>query len=584
MANQDAAEQVKEVLRQIIKYRFWISISVAALLAVGAYFVGRTPVRVAYDKEKKAIETAEKEVKKYGSPNIPTPAYEPIIKEKTEIVAKDVNVAWRTLYNRQAPLLTWPDTVQERFQKWGRAWPTDIDPARVLMAIDEYVIAYPSYVDLVYSVFHPFNYETGEGIVAAPPKEVLLRPTPFQSDVTTYDMGKVWASQERLWVQRTVLEVVAQVNKNAKNWDTAIVRQIDALEVANPIAQDQRSLAKGETLTESPKILAPGQEAAEEAAASEGPAGGGMMGRRGGREGGMPGMGGGMMGGGAAVGAGSQYDENVRYIAPPNEQNQYKNLPIMMSILIDQDHIQNFLVELENSPMSISVKDIDLQRPSSRVVKPEKGSQLASGMGMMGMGMMGREGGMFGRGMAMGGMGGGREGMVGFGGMAGRGMMGGMMGREGMMGGRGMGMGAATPKRSGTDNRGVDAKDKRKKVDEALENAKVASNFDPYFDIVQLTIFGQARFFSAPPAEEAPPETTPESPADAEPKAAAAPAGAAASAPAGAAGSAPVGAAAAAPAKTEAAPAAAKPAAAPATPAPAKPAAPAPAAPPAKKG
>ena len=27
------------------------------------------------------------------------------------MVVKDTNVAWRTLYDRQAPLLTWPDEV-----------------------------------------------------------------------------------------------------------------------------------------------------------------------------------------------------------------------------------------------------------------------------------------------------------------------------------------------------------------------------------------------------------------------------------------------------------------------------------------
>ena len=34
-----------------------------------------------------------------------------------------------------------------------------------------------------------------------------------------------------------------------------------------------------------------------------------------------------------------------------------------MTVLIDQDHVQDFLIELENSPMSIQVKDFELQRP-----------------------------------------------------------------------------------------------------------------------------------------------------------------------------------------------------------------------------
>ena len=53
-----------------------------------------------------------------------------------------------------------------------------------------------------------------------------------------------------------------------------------------------------------------------------------------------------------------------------------------MSVLIDQDHIQDFLVELENSPMSIQVMDFELQRPRARVTKPEKGADAATSAAM----------------------------------------------------------------------------------------------------------------------------------------------------------------------------------------------------------
>ena len=125
MAQQDAMEQVKEVVRQIIKYRFWISVGVAALFGLIAYAVGSGPVRDAFKKESDAIKGAESTVKQYSSPGFPTKDYEPIVVEKTGVLKNDVDAAWRTLYNRQAPLLTWPETVQERFRKWGRAWPAD---------------------------------------------------------------------------------------------------------------------------------------------------------------------------------------------------------------------------------------------------------------------------------------------------------------------------------------------------------------------------------------------------------------------------------------------------------------------------
>ena len=81
--------------------------------------------------------------------------------------------------------------------------------------------------------------------MAAPPEAILLKPAPFTIE-NPPELGKVWAAQERLWVQRTLLQVIAEVNKNAKDWDAAIIKQINNLEVGNPAAQDQISIAKGE--------------------------------------------------------------------------------------------------------------------------------------------------------------------------------------------------------------------------------------------------------------------------------------------------------------------------------------------------
>ena len=428
------------------------------------------------------------------SPGIPTKDYEPIVVEKTGVLTGDVNAAWRALYDRQAPLLTWPDTVQERFRKWGRKWPEDVDAGKVTLAQIDYIAAYNDYVDMVYKVFNPFDYETGEGIVVAAPKEALLRPAVF-SDEKVPGLGKIWAAQERLWIQRTLLEVVKEVNKNAKNWDSAIIREIETMEVGSPVAQDQRSLAKNEELEESKNILAPGEteETADSASAPGGGAGSSsMMSGMSGRGAMMRGMGGGMMGGAGAA----QDPQTIYYVKGENDQ-QFRKLPIMMSVLIDQDRVQDFLVELENSPMSIQVMDFDLQRPTARVTKPEKGAtQFGGMMGQMGMGQMG---GMMGS-MMMGNQR--MRGMAGFGGMSG--MMAGaqaqmMSGRMGMMGGVG---GGTTAARKGTDVRKINRAEDRKKQEELASKSKGPSFFDPYFDIVQVTVYGQARFFQSPPPQD----------------------------------------------------------------------------------
>jgi hypothetical protein len=170
----------------------------------------------------------------------------------------------------------------------------------------------------------------------------------------------------------------------------------------------------------------------------------------------------------------------------------------MLSVLIDQDHIQDLLVELENSPMSIQVMDFELQRPSSRVVKPEKGAMASfSGYGesMMGGLMRGRMGGM--------GM------MSGYGGMmSGYGAMMSKMSQQyalqGMgrgMGMGGMGMGPAAAARKGTDKRATNRGEVRKEETKAVVTAKGPSLFDPYFDIVEVKVYGQARFYNPPPAD-----------------------------------------------------------------------------------
>jgi hypothetical protein len=494
-SQQEAMEQAKEFLRQVIKYRFWISITIAALFATIAYTVGSKPVRDATAKEVSTITAAEKEVKQYNNTSTPNAQYKPIVEEKTAVLTTDVNSAWKTLFDRQAPLLTWPEPVQERFRKWGRKWPEDEDKGRVLFAIIEYMEAYPEYVTMVYKCFKPYDFETGEGIVVAAPKEVLLRPSVFQTEKPP-DLGKVWSAQERLWIQRTLLEVVAQVNKNAKTWDTAIIKQIGALEVGNSTAQDQRSLAKNEQLTEAEDIYPPGEEKAADEPAGGGAGGGAggasgiaaMMGRRG-----MGGMGG-MTGGG---GAAPQDAGNVYYVKPENDKGQYKILPVLLTVLIDQDRIQDLLIELENSPMSIQVMDFELARPHSKVAKPEKGTTpfggFAGGMDSMMSSMMMR-----------GGMG---RGMSGYGGRASE-MMGNMsammMQGMGRMGGGYGGMGGApVAERKGTDKRNVDSKKQRTKKEEEALKARGPTLFDPYFDIVEVTVYGQARFFNTPPAQPA---------------------------------------------------------------------------------
>ena len=268
--------------------------------------------------------------------------------------------------------------------------------------------------------------------------ESLLQTVEFDpNDLPT--ISEVWQYQENLWVRRSILEVIAEVNKKAgaSDWESAPIKRINELDVGTMSAVDHRTTAKGVELKEPEEVTQGGQSLTpEEPAAPAGGMGGmeGMMGMES-MMAGYGGMGGGMAGGAAGSG------EPVKFIQPEGAE-LFRDYPAFVSVLIDQSSIQNFLVEFENSPMSMRVLEANWVRPSSRVQPPVKGQGFGGyGAGMFGrgsggglMGMEGMMGSMMGYGGEMGGYGGMMGGRGGMGSM--EGMMEGMMGYGGM-GGRG---------------------------------------------------------------------------------------------------------------------------------------------------
>ncbi len=194
---------IKDITRQAVKYRFWILVGVAALLPMIAYFTASGSLKAETQSKAKAIEDADKKVKQYATPGIPNASYKTVVEEKTQTVGKDIDASWKVLYDRQAPLLSWPTPSSRRNSAHGAA--SGRTPRgrhqQLQDAILEYVQAFEAYVDRVYAVFKPFNSEDGTGIVAAPSRDDLLLP-PLFSETDLPELGVVWATQERLWLQR----------------------------------------------------------------------------------------------------------------------------------------------------------------------------------------------------------------------------------------------------------------------------------------------------------------------------------------------------------------------------------------------
>ena len=491
-------DQLKVFLRQCVTYRFWIAVGISLLLPAIGYFVGVGPIVKAKDDMEKSIKTVKADITKYTTPGIVNSQYQPIVQQKNAALTEDIDESWRKLRSLQEPLLRWPEEVEAKFNRWGRAYPTTVDRSEVTRTLIDYTHVYPNFVSKIYQVFRPFNYEDGTGIVVAPDEKTLLRPAPF-SDDNPPELSKVWAEQERLWVVTALLDSVAKINDTvkAKDWSGAIVKQLNLVEVGSQSDQDQKSMAEGIPLVPADVLAAPDGSGAPAAAAAAAPP----------TPGGMAGMMAGMGGPGGPAGPAAATDE-VYYIK--TDSTKFKSLPFKMVVLVDQNRLPDFLVGLENSPLTIRIDEAELSRPAAAVTKPEIGERTAN-FGMSGglAGMMGMGGKMMGGGDDVRGPGGGAGGAAaqnmlrggGGGGMSPGAMPNTNMSRGGMMGPMGGGGGAAS---SGTDQRGVNKMQERKdkeKADKSKKNDK--PRVETYTNVVEVTVYGQARFYLAPPPKAA---------------------------------------------------------------------------------
>ncbi len=509
-------DQLKDILKQAVKYRFWIAIGIASLLPIIAFFVGTGALADAEKAQTTKIKSAKDEAGKFASGTIQNGLWKSAVDEKKELVGNDIARAHKKLYDIQEPLLTWPNTIVD-IPLWGETYPAKIDVQKISEKILDYTFVYDKYVDDVYMTFKPFDLKTGKGIVAAPSKQALLRPVVF-NELAPPSLSDVWTAQRKLWIERTMFDVVAKVNAKSKatNWDNAPIKQIVMLEVANALALDQKTAAKEGQLIDAPPIVGDPKAAAPKAAAAATTTGSSRS----------EGFGG---GGGAAASTGP---EPVQFVVATSDQ--YYIVPVAMSVYIEQDRIPDLLVEFRNSPMSIRVLDFEMRRPKAPVKKPQKGEESAAFSGQMGEGR-GRGG--MGGGLAGGGMGGDSDG--GGGAMTIESMTGSQNKYNKRAAGKGPSMGGqgqdqANPKtREGGKNL---AADNIKRLDEKRNNKNLGDTdkdkskadqdeaptiSNPYFNIVQVTIRGQARFYKPPvkPATPVPATTpgnaTPETPKDA---------------------------------------------------------------------
>ena len=86
-------DQLKDILKQLIKYRFWIAVGISALLPMIAYLVTAGSIQQQAQAETEAIKGANSAVGAFTSGSVINGQYKPLVDTKKEELVKDVNAS-----------------------------------------------------------------------------------------------------------------------------------------------------------------------------------------------------------------------------------------------------------------------------------------------------------------------------------------------------------------------------------------------------------------------------------------------------------------------------------------------------------
>lgn len=324
-------DQLKQGWDFVWKYRFWFGLGLAVIFASFMYFLGASNLFAKADARKRELEGIYNNVSKFTSGgDHPNPKWTSAAEELEQGLGKVVDSVWVELYKKQEPLFTWPKEVEETFK--GRPFGADLTDKSNTVLIT-YRRAYDGYLDdEYYRLLNPLEAdEDGKpvGVVEAVP-EVLWRAVWSR----TPSSMEAWYAQETFWVQRAILKAVGEANKNAKDWKEATIRRLSRI-VLGDGALDSRTRLANPTLS-----------AFEQAASTDNTATGANRG-----------------GGGNA---GLALLAN-RYL---EKNNQFRVIPVFVSMYVDQDRVQNVLALLSQADFGYTISQASVGVPEVKVELP----------------------------------------------------------------------------------------------------------------------------------------------------------------------------------------------------------------------
>ncbi len=217
-------------LREILVYRFWGLLAVALIVPVVGWWIGSGDAAKAISARKSEITSAYNAV---PSGEFVNDKWISGAKQRNAEQQRLIDEAWQELAEGQIQLKTWPPEIVDAMAKLG---PEEEIPSNV--RIQYYPKAYHREWAEVYLIVNPVrdgkidpetNMAPTVGIVDF---DAMTLPVQDWGDYAP-STEQMREAQEDIWLYRSLLEAIADVNNGVENRADAVITSIESLELIN---------------------------------------------------------------------------------------------------------------------------------------------------------------------------------------------------------------------------------------------------------------------------------------------------------------------------------------------------------------
>lgn len=382
-------DKVRAFFGTLKKHHFWVLTGLVLILTLSGWYLASSKLEADYKTYRDKVETEFKELTAIVSKtNHPNDEFEKGTKLLTADLRKDVNKAWSLVFaDQKVKVLKWPKELGDDFLEWMDD-PDNYDkdvPVEYRERYLNYVKKeFPRLLEIVDA--RPFwdktEDESGGAFggrrrtMAAPTAGGRKRPVVPQREYKvvwekknqqaidesldfprgTPSSVAVRFCQENLWVYHALLDAIAYVNEGATGHHNTKIKEIIALNIGQDASEIlKESLARGRVISSA--------EAGQSGMSTMPMEGGGMpmMPQGEGMEGGeRPGAAPGMMGAGNKPLDDKRYlnDKGMPLATGTTGAAEFKRMPILMRLVMDQRELAKLLVRLADSPLPVEIRQL----------------------------------------------------------------------------------------------------------------------------------------------------------------------------------------------------------------------------------